>query len=69
MRTFLRVEGLSKDFSHIPQPCFFSRGRGPAPSCLDVREDGARTLFAQAVRMDCVMSELVAEPVWEEEGE
>lgn len=73
MRTFLSVDGLSKDFSHIQQPCFFSRGRGPVPSCLDVREEAARELFAQALRMDCVMSELVAEdeavPVCGEEEE
>ena len=57
MRTFLRVDGLSNDFSHIQQPCFFSRGRGPPPSCLDVREDAAR---AEALRIDWVMSEGVA---------
>ena len=51
-RTFLSVDGLSKDFSHIQQPCFFSRGRGPAPSCLDAREFAVRELFAQALRMD-----------------
>lgn len=62
--TFLRVEGLSNDFSHIQQACFFSRVRVGWPSCLVVRDPlvvGARvvtvvSLTEQASRMDCVMS-------------
>jgi len=62
-RTFLRVEGLSNDFSHIQQPCFFSRVRVGWPSCLVVVRDplvvGARVVTVvteQALRIDCVMS-------------
>jgi hypothetical protein len=65
--TFLSVDGLSKDFSHIQQPCFFSRGRGPDPSGLAAREEAEREVLAQALRIDCVISELVADDE-EEQG-
>lgn len=50
------MEGLSKDFSHIQQACFFSRGLGPEPSLLVLRDDADLEELAHAVRMDCVIS-------------
>jgi hypothetical protein len=59
--TFLNVEGLSKDFSHIQQACFFSRGLGPELSFLVLRDEADLEELAHAVRMDCVISAGVAE--------
>jgi hypothetical protein len=59
--TFLNVEGLSKDFSHIQQACFFSRGLGPEPSLFVLRDEADLEELAHAVRMDCVISAGVAE--------
>jgi len=54
--TFLNVEGLSNDFSHIQQACFFSRGLGPEPSLLALRDGADLEELAHAVRIDCVIS-------------
>jgi hypothetical protein len=60
-KCFLNVEGLSKDFSHIQQACFFSRGLGPEPSVLVLRDAADLEELAHAVRMDCVISAGVVE--------
>lgn len=54
--TFLNVEGLSKDFSHIQQACFFSRGLEAEPSLLVPRDGTDLEELAHAARMDCVIS-------------
>jgi hypothetical protein len=50
------VEGLSKDFSHIQQACFFSRGLEGELSPLVLCDDADLEELAHAVRMDCVIS-------------
>jgi len=58
--TFLNVEGLSNDFSHIQHACFFSRGLAAEPSLLVLRDGAYLEELAHAVRMDCVISTGVA---------
>jgi len=58
--TFLNVEGLSNDFSHIQHACFFSRGLEAEPSVLVLRGGTDLEELAHAVRMDWVISTGVA---------